>query len=116
MIEITSEIFLMKDDLVEGDDLVDTILDKAKSKGTGKWTSQNAMDLGIPIPTIDVAVSMRAVSAFKDQRVKAEKLYPKPNFSEDTPTVDQIGDALLICLYYYLCTGYESIGELHHGI
>ena len=77
LVEITSEIFAQKDDLGEGE-LIDKILDKAKQKGTGKWTSQNAMDLGIPVPTIDIAVSMRQISALKDERVKADHLYTKP--------------------------------------
>ncbi len=77
LVEITSEIFAQKDDLTDND-LVDMILDKAKQKGTGKWTSQNAMDLGIPVPTIDIAVSMREISALKDERIKADKLYDRP--------------------------------------
>ena len=77
LIEITAEIFNQKDDKGDGE-LVDKILDKAKQKGTGKWTSQNAMDLGIPIPSIDIAVSMREISAFKDLRVEAEGIYGKP--------------------------------------
>ncbi|MEP4531556.1 MAG: NADP-dependent phosphogluconate dehydrogenase [Cyclobacteriaceae bacterium] len=93
LIEITSEIFGKKDDLTEGD-LVDQILDKAKQKGTGKWTSQNAMDLGIPIPTIDVSVSMREISALKTERVEAEKLYTKPQGATDAPSVAEIENAL----------------------
>ncbi|WP_343486001.1 NADP-dependent phosphogluconate dehydrogenase [Allomuricauda sp. d1] len=77
LVEITSEIFAQKDELTDGD-LVDVILDKAKQKGTGKWTSQNAMDLGIPVPTIDIAVSMRQISALRDERIKADHLYKKP--------------------------------------
>ncbi len=76
LVEITSEI-LSKDDDQGSGQLVDKILDKAKQKGTGKWTSQNAMDLGIPIPSIDIAVSMRELSALKADRLKAEKLYGK---------------------------------------
>jgi 6-phosphogluconate dehydrogenase len=76
-VEITSEIFLQKDDLGTGD-LIDKILDKAKQKGTGKWTSQNGMDLGIPVPTIDIAVSMRAISAMKTYREAAGKRFEKP--------------------------------------
>ena len=49
---------------------VDMILDKAGSKGTGKWTSQDAMELPVAIPTIDTAVAQRTLSAFKDERVK----------------------------------------------
>ena len=81
LVEITSEIFDQKDDLSNGD-LVDAILDKAKQKGTGKWTSQNAMDLGIPVPTIDIAVSMREISALKDERKKADELYNRPTPDE----------------------------------
>ncbi|MEO0901324.1 MAG: NADP-dependent phosphogluconate dehydrogenase [Bacteroidota bacterium] len=77
LVEITSEILAQKDDLTDGD-LVDMILDKAKQKGTGKWTSQNAMDLGIPVPTIDIAVSMREISALKDERIKADEIYDRP--------------------------------------
>ena len=77
LIEITSEIFAHKDPLGSGD-LIDNILDKAKQKGTGKWTSQNGMDLGIPVPTIDIAVSMRAISALKEDREMADQMYPKP--------------------------------------
>lgn len=76
LVEISSEIFLKKEE-GDKDHLVDLILDKAKQKGTGKWTSQNAMDLGIPVPTIDVSVSMREISALKDERIAAEKYYPK---------------------------------------
>jgi 6-phosphogluconate dehydrogenase len=77
LVEITAEIFTQKDTLTDGD-LVDLILDKAKQKGTGKWTSQNAMDLGIPVPTIDMAVSMREISALKEERVLADQLYTRP--------------------------------------
>ncbi|NAY90616.1 NADP-dependent phosphogluconate dehydrogenase [Muricauda sp. JGD-17] len=77
LVEITSKIFGKQDDLGEGY-LVDKILDKAKQKGTGKWTSQNAMDLGIPVPTIDIAVSMRQISALKDERIKADAMYDRP--------------------------------------
>ena len=77
LVEITAHIFKQPDPLGEGR-LVDKILDKAKQKGTGKWTSQNAMDLGIPIPTIDMAVSMREISALKSQRLVAAQAYKRP--------------------------------------
>ena len=77
LVEITSEIFEQEDNFTKGR-LVDQILDKAKQKGTGKWTSQNAMDLGIPVPSIDVAVSMRELSALKEERIKADALYDRP--------------------------------------
>ncbi|WP_372976033.1 NADP-dependent phosphogluconate dehydrogenase, partial [Muriicola sp.] len=77
LVEITADI-LSKDDEEGPGQLVDKILDKAKQKGTGKWTSQNAMDLGIPVPSIDIAVSMREISALKSDRINAEKLYGRP--------------------------------------
>lgn len=75
LIEITRDIFAYKK---EGSDhlLLDDIKDEAKSKGTGKWTSQAAMDLNLPIPIIDIAVSMRDLSKYKDLRTKASKMYP----------------------------------------
>lgn len=73
LVEITAEI-LKKRDADTGKPLVEMILDKAAQKGTGKWTSQVAMDFGVPIPTIDSAVSMRQISAQKEARgIIAEK-------------------------------------------
>ena len=77
LVEISADIFMQKDDKSDAD-LVDKILDKAKQKGTGKWTSQNAMDLGIPVPSIDIAVSMREISALKEERIVADDLYSRP--------------------------------------
>lgn len=74
LIEITRDIFATKD-TDTGNDLVDMILDKAGAKGTGKWTSQDAMDTGVAIPSIDMAVSMRTLSAYKADRLKAAALY-----------------------------------------
>ncbi|MDE3740737.1 NADP-dependent phosphogluconate dehydrogenase [Maribacter polysaccharolyticus] len=76
LIEITANILKQKDDKTTGY-LVDMILDKAKQKGTGKWTSQNAMDLGIPVPTIDIAVSMRQLSALRSETMKSNNPHPK---------------------------------------
>ena len=76
LVEISAKIFEKKDPMGQGQ-LVDKILDKAKQKGTGKWTSQNAMDIGIPIPTIDIAVSMRVISALKQERGLASKIYER---------------------------------------
>jgi 6-phosphogluconate dehydrogenase len=73
LLEITSTVLRKKDE--DGKPLVAKILDTAGQKGTGKWTSQAAMDLGVPIPTIDSAVTMRQISARKKERVAAaEKL------------------------------------------
>ena len=72
LIEITSKI-LTRTDSDTNEALVDLILDTAGQKGTGKWTSQVAMDLGVPIPTIDSAVTMRQISGRKAERVAAAK-------------------------------------------
>ncbi|MCD6554531.1 MAG: NADP-dependent phosphogluconate dehydrogenase [Anaerolineae bacterium] len=70
LIEITADIFA-KIDEETGKPLVEVILDEAKQKGTGKWTSQNALDLGVPTPTINAAVESRIISSYKDERVAA---------------------------------------------
>ncbi|WCT14801.1 NADP-dependent phosphogluconate dehydrogenase [Mucilaginibacter jinjuensis] len=72
LLEITG-IVLKKTDDETGKLLVNLISDQAKAKGTGKWTSQNAMDLQAPIPTIDAAVNMRDLSKYKEERVEASK-------------------------------------------
>ena len=74
LVEITSEIFRATDEET-GRPLVDLILDKAGQKGTGKWTAQVALDLGVPVPTIAAAIDARVLSSMKDERVAAsEKL------------------------------------------
>ncbi|HEY4062407.1 MAG TPA: NADP-dependent phosphogluconate dehydrogenase [Puia sp.] len=96
LVEITRDIFLKKDDKT-GNRLVDMILDKAGAKGTGKWTSQDAMDLGIPIPVIDMAVCMRELSAYKDERTQAAALYKTPSVDIPVPKevfIQQVQDAL----------------------
>lgn len=77
LIEITADIFVNMDDET-GKPLVDVILDEAKQKGTGKWTSQDALDLGAPIPTINAAVESRIISAFKEERVAASQVLSGP--------------------------------------
>ena len=74
LVEITAEVLRKRDDET-GKPLVEMILDKAAQKGTGKWTSQAAMDFGVPIPTIDSAVSMRQISAQKEVRVLVAEKY-----------------------------------------
>jgi len=74
LLEITADIFTHKD-ADTGQSMVDVILDKAGAKGTGKWTSQSSMDLALPIPTIDAAVTSREISAYKDERIAASALY-----------------------------------------
>lgn len=83
LIEITAEIFTVKD----GDAFVlDTILDSAGQKGTGKWTSVSALELGIPLTLISEAVFARFLSALKDERLRASETLKGP---ADPPSVDK---------------------------
>jgi 6-phosphogluconate dehydrogenase len=109
LIEITAEILGQKDPLGEGS-LVDKILDKAKQKGTGKWTSQNGMDLGVPVPTIDIAVSMRAISALKDVRQQAETHYPKPSAELDPKALRAMCEEALY--FAFLLTYAQGLHQL----
>jgi 6-phosphogluconate dehydrogenase len=96
LVQITARIFTMKDDKT-GNDLVDMILDKAGAKGTGKWTSQDALDLGVPIPSIDAAVTMRNISALQEQRVLAAELYPTTEIKQQANKqewISHVHDAL----------------------
>ncbi len=76
LVEITSHIF-SKQDQNTGKRLIDEILDVAKQKGTGMWTSQGAMELQVPIPTIDLAVAMRDLSVFEKEREQATAIYQR---------------------------------------
>jgi 6-phosphogluconate dehydrogenase len=78
LIEITADILTRKDDLGTGKPIVDVILDAAGNKGTGKWTSQSALDLGVPLPLITESVFARYISAYKEERVQASNVLPKP--------------------------------------
>lgn len=73
LVEITANILYWLD-ADSGKPLVDIILDEAAQKGTGKWTSQNALDIGAPIPTINAAVESRLLSSLKTERVAASKM------------------------------------------
>ncbi len=77
LIEITADIFTKKDEET-GKPLVDVILDTAGQKGTGKWTSQSALDLGVPLPIITESVFARFLSAMKEERVHASRLLKGP--------------------------------------
>jgi 6-phosphogluconate dehydrogenase len=87
LVEITSHIF-SKPDEKTGKRLIDEILDVAKQKGTGMWTSQSAMELQVPIPTIDLAVAMRDLSVFAKERERAGAIYQRSmrRFSGDRDT------------------------------
>lgn len=78
LIEITRDIFT-KYDPETGKPMVDVILDSAGQKGTGKWTSQSALDLGVPLSIITESVFSRFISAMKDERVAASKTLRGPS-------------------------------------
>lgn len=105
LIEITAQIMDFPDDQGSGDVLIDRILDLAGQKGTGKWISQTALDLGVPIPTITSSVDARFLSALKHERVAAAKVYPQISVKVDMNRDDAIPllkDALYaskICSY-----------------
>lgn len=104
LIEITRDIFRQRDEIT-GRPLVEMILDKAGQKGTGKWTSQSALDLGVPTPTITEAVFARCMSAYKAERVAAANILagPKAQYNGDRQEfIAAIKDALYaskICSY-----------------
>ncbi|WP_078378551.1 NADP-dependent phosphogluconate dehydrogenase [Sutcliffiella halmapala] len=77
LIEITADIFTKVDEET-GKPLVDLILDTAGQKGTGKWTSKSALDLGVPLPIITESVFARFISAMKEERVKASSMLSGP--------------------------------------
>jgi 6-phosphogluconate dehydrogenase len=89
-----------------GQPLVDLILDEAEQKGTGRWTAQSALELGVPIPTIDAAVWSRTMSAMKELRVEASKVLrgpsgPPPRLERGT-LLPALADALYaseVCSY-----------------
>lgn len=104
LIEITGDIFAKKDPET-GKPIVDIILDTAGQKGTGKWSSESALDLGSPSPTVAEAVFARCVSALKEERVHASKILAGPlnsfkgNISEFVNDVRKALYASKICSY-----------------
>ena len=104
LIEITADILSYLDQGT-GRPLVELILDEAEQKGTGLWTSQNALDLGVAIPTIQAAVEMRFLSASRSERALAARLFPSSGNSypgDREEFIDAVGDALYaskICSY-----------------
>ena len=103
LIEITATI-LGKTDPESGKPMVDVIVDRAGQKGTGRWTSEIALELGVPLPTIHAAVEARCLSSQKEQRVAAARVLhgPKPALVRDDRLVAALRDALYaskVCSY-----------------
>lgn len=104
LIEITAEIFGKKD-AESGREVLDLILDEAQQKGTGKWTSQTALEIGAATPTLNAAVESRILSALKEERIAASTVLKGPELKmngERREVIDTVRDALYaakICSY-----------------
>ena len=108
LIEITRDILAVRDD--DGAPLVDKILDKAGQKGTGKWTVNTALDVGMPLTLITESVFARVISSMKDERVRASKILsgPRPVFTGDRQTlINDIGHALYTAKIISYTQGYQ---------
>ena len=98
LIEITADILKQKDP-VSGEAFVDIVLDTAGQKGTGKWTSVNALDMGTPAPTVAEAVFARCISAIKEERVAASKVLSGPSAKPFTGDTAEMVEAIRQALY-----------------
>jgi 6-phosphogluconate dehydrogenase len=111
LIEITHTV-LSKEDPQTGQPLVDVILDEAEQKGTGRWTSQDGLELGVPLTAITEAVFARSLSALRDQRVRAagELAGPKPGGSRsEERLVDDVQKALYASKVVAYAQGFEQM-------
>jgi len=108
LIEITADILTRKDDLGTGQPIVDVILDAAGNKGTGKWTSQNALDLGVSLPLITESVFARYISAYKDERVKASQVLPKPEVKAFEGDKEELIEKIRQALYFSKIMSYAQ--------
>ena len=108
LLDITKDIFAFKD-LETGNFLLDSIKDEAKAKGTGKWTSQSAMDLQVSIHAIDTAVSMRDLSKYKSLRTELSKAFSNPD--DDSVLTENVDDFLVqleATFYFAMITTYAQ--------
>lgn len=115
LIEITGEV-LKKHDDETGQRLINLISDRARAKGTGKWTSQNAMDLQVPIPSIDAAVNMRDLSIFKEERIIASELlnWKKTDNQSNNVNKTEIEETIKNAFYFAMITIYaQGMAQLH---
>jgi 6-phosphogluconate dehydrogenase len=115
LIEITAKILRVKDPETEKP-LVDLILDKAGQKGTGKWTSAIALDLGVTTPTINAAVDARNLSALKDERVEASKQIKGPTGGGYNGDKKEMVAAVRDALYASkICSYAQGMNLIHAG-
>ncbi len=113
LIEITANIFKHRD-VTTGPRLIDLILDAAKQKGTGKWTSWDAMDLMVPTPSIDIAVAMRGLSSHKAERREASRVLrgPEIKFTGDRERfIIQVKNALFASMLVTFAQGLAQLRE-----
>lgn len=107
LVEITADIFKEKDEET-GNALVEVIMDKAGQKGTGKWTSKNALDLGVPLPLITESVFARFISSLKDERVAASKVLSGPDASSYEGSREELIEAVRKALYMSKIVSYAQ--------
>src|SRR5699024_3644540 len=107
LIELTADA-LTKKDPETGKHVVDIILGRAGNKGTGKWTSQSALDLGTPLPLITEAVFARYISALKDERVAASKVLSKPEKKDLNINKEEVIEELREALYFSKLMSYAQ--------
>jgi len=107
LIEITADIFT-KTDEDTGKPIVDVIMDRAGQKGTGKWTSKNALDLGVPLPLITESVFARFISSLKEERVKASKVLAGPENVQYEGDRKELIEAVRKALYMSKITSYAQ--------
>ncbi|HIZ70866.1 MAG TPA: NADP-dependent phosphogluconate dehydrogenase [Candidatus Atopostipes pullistercoris] len=107
LIELTADA-LTKKDPETGKHMVDIILDRAGNKGTGKWTSQSALDLGTPLPLITEAVFARYISALKDERVAASEVLAKPEKKDLNINKEEVIEELREALYFSKIMSYAQ--------
>lgn len=119
LIEITAEILRKKDEIT-GLPLIDMILDKAGQKGTGKWTSLQSIDNGIPTSIITEALFARYISSLKEERIQAEAILSGPNYKQQNLDkdvwIEYVRQALYmgkICAYAQGFTQYKMTSELY---
>ncbi len=115
LIEITGEIFTVIDPETSKP-LVDLIQDKAGQKGTGKWTAETALELGVPIPTIDAALTARLLSSMKDERVVASRALSGPGSTRFEGDEKGFVDAIEHALYASkICSYAQGMALIHAG-
>ena len=115
LIEITANIFGVRDGET-GKALVDLVLDKAEQKGTGKWTAQEAVDLGVPIPTIAAALDSRVISSMKDERVAAAKKIKGPRSKKVRGDKQKLIKAVHDALYASkICSYAQGLSLIRRG-